>query len=768
MSQLFRSIRKRQKVWLAVLGVMLMIAFTFAGIASMDMRSAGPAQDPVVVSTKYGDITETEIQKMLQARTIINQFLAKLMQETALTVRQEKALPNLSDQDLFRLLEMQLRQFGMLNPASEASVIQQVVLQKKAAELGVVVSDSSVNEFLRFVTLNMMTSDQIRNLLDSMNLSQARLFDGLREILMVSYMEKITSDPIRSAPPALRWELFRRTNETATAEVLGVKVEDFVGQVPDPTDAELQAYFQEFKSQPPVPGDPEPGFYQPAKAQFQYAKADLEALIKVAEEKVTEEEIKEFYEKNKARFPYSDFDPPAEEEPKDEAAGDAATPTDDKPAEGSTEAPADEKPSESAAPAETPAAESNETPPAAETPPAENKPADEAAAPQSQSMLPAQESLLVAGQAGEDLLAQADTVDVQLDGPLGQTDSTPLTFDEQMSRLSQQWSLPSSLRDGPRPEFEPLWKVEKRIRQQLAFERIYKDVEADFAKLREKMTAFYDEHYEEFQKFNVALRDNKDPGTPPKFDLTEAVKEFAGLSAHESPLLSAVEMQVETDIGKSVIDRQPFGIVAFQGLRPFFIRESQDFLGNRYLFWKTNEVNEFVPTFEQVKDQVVREWKLREARKLARTHAEELASRAREAKKPLKEVFAGDAGLEVTNTGPFSWLTHGSVPAGMTPNQPPRLSSVNGVTDPGQQFMRTVFHLQPGEIGVALNQPESMVYVVQLESTTPSETVLRETFMVENFARYIPSTQIDRQELSAAWSKQITDEAGLDWERMAK
>ncbi|MBX3415308.1 MAG: hypothetical protein KF708_21670 [Pirellulales bacterium] len=753
MSQLFRSFRKRQKIWLAVLGVMLMIAFAFGSVATLGPSSSTPTDDPVVVTTKFGKVTETEIQRMLQARNIINQFLLRLMQETAVAVRQEKALPNLNDQQLFNLLQSQMQRFGMLNPATEASVIQQYVLQRKATELGVVVSDSSVNEFLRYVTLNMLTSDQIRNLLTSMNLTQGKLFDGLRGILMVSYMENITSDPLRSLPPAARWELFRRTNETATAQVLPVKVEDFVGQVSEPTDAELRAYFEEFKGQPAVPGDPEPGFYQPAKAQFQYAKADLEALMKVAEEKVTDEEVKEFYEKNKDRFPYSDFDPPAEEEPKaDEEA--AEEPASDKPAE---DAPQEETPADA---------------PATEASPADEKPASEETPAADQQSSHGGSEAALSGQAGDDLLlAQADTSAVTFpptDGGQELESTAPLSFEDQLNRLSEQWSLPSDLRDGPRPEFEPLWKVEKRIRQQLAFERIYKDIEADFAKLREKMTAFYDEHYDEFQKFNVALRDHQEPPVPPKFDLAEAIKEFPGLSADETPLLSAVEMQVETDIGKSVVDRQPFGIVAFQSLRPFFIRESQDFLGNRYLFWKTNEVKEFVPTFEQVREQVVREWKLREARKLALAHAEELAARAREAKKPLQEVFAGDAGLEVASTGPFSWLTHGSVPVGLTPNQPPRLSTVQGVSDAGQSFMRTVFHLAPGEVGVAMNQPEDVAYVVQLESTTPSETVLRETFMASNFNRYASSSQIDRQELSAAWSKQIKNDSGLDWERMAK
>jgi hypothetical protein len=772
MSQLFRSIRKRQKTWLAVLGVMCIIAFTVGSVATLDFRSGGASQDPVVVTTKYGDISESEIQQMLQARTILNQFMLRLVQETATAIKQEKVRPDLTDQQLYQFLERQLQSLGMLRPASETSVIEQLIVQRKAADLGVVVSDTTINEFLRRVTMNMITADQLRTLLSSMNLTQGRLFDGLRGQLMAAYMEKLMADPIGSAPPAQRWELFRRLRQTATAEVLPIKVEDFVGQVPEPSTAELQAFFEEYKDKPAIPGSPDPGFYQEVKAQFQYAKADLEALMKVAESTVTEAEVVEYYEKNKQRFPYTDADPPAEEEEKkDDAAPAEGQPAADTPAgEGAAE---ENKPSEVAPSSETPASESSENPAAPSAPAAGAAPAA-APAPEPQTSLRAAPSNAareeLRGHAGDDLLLAQVDEPVFGTGADVATPSAPLTFDEQMDRLTNEWQLPTDLRSGPRPEFEPLWKMEKRIRQQLAFERVFKDNEGHFAELREKMTTFYDEHYEEFQKFNEALRDGKELPTPPKFDMETAVKAYPGLTAHESPLLSAVEMQVETDIGKSAVDgveRQPFGIVAYQSLRPFFVRQSQDFFGSRYLFWKIAETKEFIPTFEQMKDEVVRAWKLREARKLALARAEELANRARSEKKSLKEVFAGDAGLEVTDTGPFSWLTYGSVPVGLTPNQPPRLSQVPGVDTPGPDFMRAVFHLEPSEIGMAMNHPETVVYVVQLETSSPSETVLRETFMVENFGRYAIAAQFDRQELSQAWSKQFIEDAGLDWERMA-
>src|SRR6185436_10073961 len=72
----------------------------------------------------------------------------------------------------------------------------------------------------------------------------------------------------------------------------------------------------------------------------------------------------------------------------------------------------------------------------------------------------------------------------------------------------------------------------------------------------------------------------------------------------------------------------------------------QDDEGNHYLFWKTQEVEETVPTLDHVRDDVVRTWKMMQARELALKQAQEYAEQAQEyaeqaqkAKKPLADVF---------------------------------------------------------------------------------------------------------------------------------
>ena len=54
----------------------------------------------------------------------------------------------------------------------------------------------------------------------------------------------------------------------------------------------------------------------------------------------------------------------------------------------------------------------------------------------------------------------------------------------------------------------------------------------------------------------------------------------------------------------------------------------------------------------------------------------------------------------------------------------------------GNDFMRTVYGLKVGEIGVAMNQPKTIAYVVQLVETTPSDSVLWQMFKADDYSKY--------------------------------
>ena len=50
------------------------------------------------------------------------------------------------------------------------------------------------------------------------------------------------------------------------------------------------------------PASPTPGFRQPFKAKFQYVKADYDKILAAESPKITEQEIKDYYDEHKDEF----------------------------------------------------------------------------------------------------------------------------------------------------------------------------------------------------------------------------------------------------------------------------------------------------------------------------------------------------------------------------------------------------------------------------------------------------------------------------------
>ena len=152
------------------------------------------------------------------------------------------------------------------------------------------------------------------------------------------------------------------------------------------------------------------------------------------------------------------------------------------------------------------------------------------------------------------------------------------------------------------------------------------------------------------------------------------------------------------------------------------------------------------------------------ARPLALKAAESLAAEARKTKKLLKQAFADRPDLHVVLPPPFSWITFGNVPLGSAPNAA-RLSTVAGVDYAGEEFMRTVFHLESGQVGVALNAPQTVAYVVRLSSSAHRTKCSGSSSRSTTSASTPRPPQDDRQQIVRAWLDEIKSSAGVEWKR---
>jgi hypothetical protein len=186
-------------------------------------------------------------------------------------------------------------------------------------------------------------------------------------MLLAYFYRRTFDDASMVVLPQQRWDDWRKVNERISIEAAVLPPEKFLDEVPKPTEAQIKAFYEQHKDADPglhaMEGGRElpiatPGFASPRRVRVQYLLGSSTRRAEQMLEKVTEEEIKDYYERNK-RLEFTKLDLPGEE---------------------SFGSPED------AAPAATPGAGETQTSPpaeeaAAEEPPAEAAPAAEPAAP---------------------------------------------------------------------------------------------------------------------------------------------------------------------------------------------------------------------------------------------------------------------------------------------------------------------------------------------------------------------------------------------------
>ncbi|MCS7303608.1 MAG: SurA N-terminal domain-containing protein [Thermoguttaceae bacterium] len=349
---------------------------------------------------------------------------------------------------------------------------------------------------------------------------------------------------------------------------------------------------------------------------------------------------------------------------------------------------------------------------------------------------------------------------------------------------------------SPASKYIPLEEVREEIREVLARGQAQAKIEQMLQKIRDQMNSYS-------QARLAALAAGKHPPKP--FNL-EALANQYGLQYRRTPLVA--EWQLRRDF-RDIAQAQVAGresvirVLYYQGRPPLQPMLAQD-VDAYYLFWKLEDAKEAIPSWDyteaerleheaeqarqrgqeeeaarladlanrarretdQLRQEVLRSWKMIQARSLARDRAAQLAALARKSGKPLQDAFAKEPGVTVLEAGPFSWLTYGGIsPRLFMQAPPPRISSIPQVELPGEEFMQTVFRMEPGQVEVAFNQPQTVAYVIRLKSFEPSDEVLWKMFLAEPYADYATAAMLDQQKIRRAWLEQLKRSIGFRWER---
>ncbi|HZZ28977.1 MAG TPA: hypothetical protein VFE46_13330 [Pirellulales bacterium] len=876
MASPFRTFRKNQKAWMVVLTILSMFAFVVLGSSGRMGSALGKREDPEIFTWDFGTVHRSDLNYRKTVLHALNQFLLAACTQAGLTPQQAA-------------------QYQI--PITEQNMVATMLLDKKAEQMGIVVSDAVANSYINTLTENKLSPQELANIVRNVSqhydgIGQSQLFDALRMQMAANYAQRAFSPLLNRIQqfgqgmqfavfhgdtPGDRWDYFCRLNRKVTAQFLPVAVNKFVDQIPDPSPEQLKSFYEQYKTAEPDPNSPNPGFRQPFKAKFQYIKADYEQLLAAESPKITQQEIKDYYDNHqeefkKTKLPELPGDKESTEGPSESKAGEKAAggtktdevksksgetkSTDSKASDakssdskssaaksdagksGSTKssdsksgdlkggakgdqktggAKSDAKSSDakksdsqkksddqtksgsdkqsSVFPAASPAGKltmttslNGEQLALADAPPATQGPATQAPATQppaakssvpaaADAKAPAAKSAAAPSTAKSPIAKSADAKSAGGKTDAKSTDAKSSDAKTADTKSTDAKSSAAHAAEGKTPaaeppvEYDPLDKVADTIRNRLAQQQVDKQVDDAFSAIESQILQ-YNRGLETYRA--AVSRGNKTAKKPEPPDLTALAKPY-GLEAKETDLVSILDAYNHTDLGKSRrslvagdYTAPSFVQLAYQldssgqpMLAIFQPQRSDDNDNNRYLWWKIADETARTPTLEEIKPEVTLRWKMVQARKPALAKANEDAAEARKLKETLKEAFGSAPDNGLVTAGPFSWLTQ---PVGQLFGAP-RLTQVSGLEQVGFDFMKSVFTLKTSETGVAANEPQTIYYVVQIESEEPTLDALHEEFLTKmsNDMSVIPYAYVGAQEnggLMTAWFKEVQNEFG--------
>lgn len=809
---------------MAVLGIMAIIAFTVLGIVLeiLQGQSGAASKNPVVVATeKYGDLHEFDLQRMRDSRRYVSRFLQSAILEAS---RGDGEF--FRNQTLNYLLPLGLVAGNEQSKEalfSEQATVDHWLVVQRARELGLVASDGMVEKFLYDLTDHRLKGPDFAELFKRQGGSEELLFSALRdELVSRNYRTMVgTSLDLGTATPAQRWDYFQRLKRKIDLEVAPISVAQFVDDKEDPGDQVLEEFFEQYKNNFPSPESPEPGFRVPPTVEIEYVKAEFDKFADPAS--ITDEEIKAYYDAHIEQFrnvelPGMDLGelPPAatgatdDQKRSEPSAQEGATP----------DAGPDAGKVSSEKPEAAPSQESEKKP---DQTPADDPKGNEPSGGQTQETTSAAairspfRLVAMSQEAEEDVEKAEPTVAAEekparpdadvpaepepkapQDSSLALPELTPNAPSSEKSAEAEpaastdKPALPEA--SAPKPKYKPLDEVKDQIRRTLAGEKVRDRILEGFRPIRTNMK----KHHDKQIQYEVHKEEPGAKVEPPQIDLNRLTDPPAGafwvkktwklVEADEAKTLDPKELVAVERFGPP----QKTGLVTMMELaqvpiaasqtesEQLFLREafelmpafmpgiSWDYDGNGYLYWKIREVEERVPKFDEegMRDKVLAAWRFHvQAKKAALEHAQRLADEARNAGGSLADSIGRQPGVTVSQTGLFTWLTTGTL--SMMPYQQPRLSKVEHVEMAGDAFMRAAYGLAVNEVGVAMNQPETTVYVMRLIKTTPLENFLMASFESEPMVMYLMVAQVERQKMINDWYADLRREADLKWERPA-
>ncbi len=133
-------------------------------------EGGGRSENPVVVETKYGNYKESDLAAVRDARMLVDDFLQQAIGATIDAQTASGQFDPRMAQQMANNMYMQWRQRLMQRAAQgpEAAAVETLILANRARELGMVVSDQTINDMLAELTFDSLTKETLLAIINNL------------------------------------------------------------------------------------------------------------------------------------------------------------------------------------------------------------------------------------------------------------------------------------------------------------------------------------------------------------------------------------------------------------------------------------------------------------------------------------------------------------------------------------------------------------------------------------------------------------------------
>jgi len=270
----FEVFRRHQRKLIAVFGLLAMISFILSDSLPRLLSPDLGSQDPEVATLFGRTIHRSDLNELARQRNRANLFIGAL-------------LPYASEP------------FGGL---SDRELIDAMILEREADRLGMPADPIVGREWLKTVMQGRMNQETFDYLYSrfSNDVSPEQLLADIANQVRIQKTRGLLGAPM--VTPFDVYQSYKGQTERVSGKVVEIPVENFTAQVGEPSEAEVQALYDEYKDVLPDPSRETPGFKVPRQVQVEYLSIDGNAKARGYRDTLTEDDLRTYYENHKTEF----------------------------------------------------------------------------------------------------------------------------------------------------------------------------------------------------------------------------------------------------------------------------------------------------------------------------------------------------------------------------------------------------------------------------------------------------------------------------------